>query len=74
MNPCQTITLNFQLDRMEMEGGEEQLGRDGLHSSLWPGQAGLPPSPRDLLQSSRVLSPGHPGCVVWRPPLPFLQR
>ena len=44
------IIINIlQFDWLEMEGGEEQLGCDGFHSSLWPGQAGLPPSPRDLL-------------------------
>ena len=64
----------FQFDWLEMEGGEEQLGCDGFHSSLRSGQAGLPPSPRHLLESSWVLSPRHPRRDVRWPPLPLLQR
>ena len=54
---------------MEMEGGEEQPGRDGVHHLVWPGQAWLPPRPRNLLQGAGVLPPHHPRRRLRWPPL-----
>jgi len=48
-------TPRDQSDRVEVGGGEEPAGGDGLYPPLWPCQAGLPPGTLALLKGNFTL-------------------